>query len=81
MDRTSYRLEDDDRPSIAVINAIADHEGSSPDEIRPQLYDAVDPDAIRCSNRASMVSSDAAEGPSSRTGAIESLTRVTGGYT
>ncbi|SIQ75707.1 hypothetical protein SAMN05421858_0307 [Haladaptatus litoreus] len=46
MDRTSYRLEDDERPSIAVINAIADHEGSSPDEIRPQLYDAVDPDAL-----------------------------------
>ncbi|WP_435151595.1 HalOD1 output domain-containing protein [Haladaptatus sp. DFWS20] len=46
MERTSYRLEDGERPSIAVINAIADHESSLPDEIRPQLYDAVDPDAL-----------------------------------
>ncbi|WP_266075188.1 HalOD1 output domain-containing protein [Haladaptatus caseinilyticus] len=46
MERTSYRLEDGERPSTAVITAIAEYEGSSPDEIRPQLYDAVDPDAL-----------------------------------
>ncbi len=46
MERTSYRLQDSERPSTAVINAIADHEGVSPDEMRPQLYDVVDPDAL-----------------------------------
>ena len=46
MEHTSYRLQDGERPSTAVVNAIADHEGASPNEIGPRLYDAVDPDAL-----------------------------------
>ncbi len=46
MEHTSYRLQDGERPSTAVVNAIADHEGTSPHEIGPRLYDAVDPDAL-----------------------------------
>lgn len=46
MEHTSYRLQDGERPSTAIINAIADHEGTSPDEIGPRLYDVVDPDAL-----------------------------------
>lgn len=46
MEHTSYRLQDGERPSTAVVNAIVDLEGSSSDEIGPRLYDAVDPDAL-----------------------------------
>ncbi|WP_231184700.1 HalOD1 output domain-containing protein [Haladaptatus sp. DYF46] len=47
MEHTSYRLQDGERPSTAVVNAIAEHEGtSSPNDIGPRLYDAVDPDAL-----------------------------------
>lgn len=46
MEHTSYRLQDGERPSTGVVNAIADHEGTSPHEIGPRLYDAVDPDAL-----------------------------------
>ncbi|KZN24599.1 hypothetical protein A4G99_09560 [Haladaptatus sp. R4] len=46
MEHTSYHLQDGERPSTAVVNAIADHEDASPDEIGPRLYDAVDPDAL-----------------------------------
>ncbi len=35
-----------DRLSITVINAIAENEGTTPTEIRPVLYDIVDPDAL-----------------------------------
>ncbi len=35
-----------DRLSIRVINAIAENEGTTPTEIRPVLYDIVDPDAL-----------------------------------
>ncbi|WP_435153516.1 HalOD1 output domain-containing protein [Haladaptatus sp. DFWS20] len=36
----------DDRPSIQVINAIAEHEEATPTEIKPVLYDIIDPDAL-----------------------------------
>lgn len=34
------------RLSIRVINAIAEHEETTPTEITPVLYDIVDPDAL-----------------------------------
>lgn len=37
---------EDERLSIRVINAIAEHEGTTPTEIRPVLYDTIDPDAL-----------------------------------
>lgn len=40
------RSNADDRLSIRVINAIAEHEGTTPTEIRPVLYDIIDPDAL-----------------------------------
>ncbi len=46
MEHTSYRLQDGERPSTAVVNAIANHEDASADEIGPRLYDAIDPDAL-----------------------------------
>ena len=46
MEQTSYRLQDGERPSTAVVNAIANHENASPDDIGPRLYDAIDPDAL-----------------------------------
>lgn len=46
MERTSYCLQEGDTPSIAVVNAIAEHEGASSEEIGQQLYDVIDPDAL-----------------------------------
>lgn len=46
MARTSYSPRDGERLSTAVVNAIADHEGADTDEIRPHLYDVIDPDAL-----------------------------------
>lgn len=46
MARTSYSRSDGERLSTAVVNAIAAHEDTDPNDIRPQLYDAVDPDAL-----------------------------------
>ncbi|WP_227375548.1 HalOD1 output domain-containing protein [Haladaptatus halobius] len=46
MERTSYCLQDSETPSIAVVNAIAEHEEASPDDIGQQLYDVIDPDAL-----------------------------------
>ncbi|WP_227355577.1 HalOD1 output domain-containing protein [Haladaptatus salinisoli] len=46
MERTSYCLRDGESPCIAVVNAIAEHEGASPDDIGQQLYDVIDPDAL-----------------------------------
>ncbi len=40
------RSNADDRLSIRVINAIAEHEGTTATEIRPVLYDIIDPDAL-----------------------------------
>ncbi|MFH5798548.1 HalOD1 output domain-containing protein [Haladaptatus sp. CMAA 1911] len=40
------RSNADERLSIRVINAIAEHEGTTPTEIRPVLYDIIDPDAL-----------------------------------
>jgi len=41
--------EDSEEPltlSEAVLDAVADHEGVSPEELNPPLYDVVDPDAL-----------------------------------
>ncbi|RBI63546.1 hypothetical protein DMJ13_03155 [halophilic archaeon] len=46
MSRTSYSRSDGERPSTAVVNALAAHEDTDVGEIRPQLYDVVDPDAL-----------------------------------
>ncbi len=35
-----------DRLSIAVIEAVAEFEGISPTDVRPVLYELVDPDAL-----------------------------------
>jgi hypothetical protein len=40
------RSSAEDRLSIRVIDAIAEHEGTTPTEIRPVLYDIIDPDAL-----------------------------------
>ncbi|SIR04147.1 hypothetical protein SAMN05421858_1215 [Haladaptatus litoreus] len=45
-DSTERESSIDDRPSIRVVNAIAEHEGTTPTEIRPVLYDIIDPDAL-----------------------------------
>ncbi|WP_233274732.1 HalOD1 output domain-containing protein [Haladaptatus cibarius] len=45
-DSTERESSIDDRPSIRVVNAIAEHEGTMPTEIRPVLYDIIDPDAL-----------------------------------
>ena len=46
MARTSYSRDDGERLSTAVVNAIAKHEDTAPNDVRPQLYDVVDPDAL-----------------------------------
>jgi hypothetical protein len=46
MARTSYSRDDGERLSTAVVNAIAEHEDTAPNDVRPQLYDVVDPDAL-----------------------------------
>ncbi|GKZ14126.1 MULTISPECIES: HalOD1 output domain-containing protein [Haladaptatus] len=46
MEHTPYRVQDGERPSTAVVNAIADYEDASPDDIGPRLYDVIDPDAL-----------------------------------
>ncbi|WP_266076873.1 HalOD1 output domain-containing protein [Haladaptatus caseinilyticus] len=45
-DSAEHESSIDDRPSIRVINAIAEHEGTTPTEIRPVLYDIIEPDAL-----------------------------------
>ncbi|GAA0201040.1 HalOD1 output domain-containing protein [Haladaptatus pallidirubidus] len=45
-DFTERESSIDDRPSIRVVNAIAEHEETTPTEIRPVLYDIIDPDAL-----------------------------------
>jgi hypothetical protein len=35
-----------ERLSIAVIEAVAEFEGTNPTDVRPPLYDIVDPDAL-----------------------------------
>ena len=35
-----------DSPSRAVVEAVADHEGVDPVDLKPSLYDAVDPEAL-----------------------------------
>ncbi len=45
-DSDESELSIDGRPSIRVINAIAEHEEATATEIRPVLYDIIDPDAL-----------------------------------
>ncbi|WP_458209060.1 HalOD1 output domain-containing protein [Haladaptatus sp. NG-SE-30] len=37
---------DNARLSLRVVNAIAEHEQTNPTEVRPILYDIIDPDAL-----------------------------------
>lgn len=34
------------KPSQAVVNAIADHQGLTPSEVEPKLYTVIEPDAL-----------------------------------
>lgn len=44
-DVTRYSIEEHQTPAVAVISALAEINGNSPDELTP-LYDTIDPDGL-----------------------------------